>query len=349
MKNNKKVLLYGYLGFLTNQLDGQTIKTRSILKLLELNSSNNNMVVDFFDTQNFKSDKFSFFKSLKKLSKSDIIYYVPAHNNLKYLFPIIFFVSKLFNVKIHYIVVGGWLHDFLKRLPIHRWMLRNIDGIYPQTDELVKLLMDDYAFNNVVKLHNFRFYVPGKKRELHFEKTTFNLVFMARVHPQKGINTLKMLSDKLFEKFANKVSISIYGPILNGYEGDFENILNSSNGILTYKGILPPEDIVDTLKEYDLFLFPTQYYTEGFPGSILESYLAEVPVVVSNWKYAKEFVVDGKSGIIAEFNNSNDFVEKVVFCLTNSFVLSTLKQDVKNIKESFSPEEAWKILRNNIK
>lgn len=59
---------------------------------------------------------------------------------------------------------------------------------------------------------------------------------------------------------------------------------------------------------YDLLLLPIRYYTEGVPGTLLDAYAARVPVVVTNWKHAKEVVIDGTSGIIIDFDNP-DIVE----------------------------------------
>src|SRR5690606_31888207 len=177
MNVNRDILVYGYLGYLNNQLDGQTIKTRSILRLLKENSTDNNLCVKYFDTQNYKKSKFSFLKSLFDVLQADILFYLPAHNNLKYLFPIIFLVSQIFRVEIHYVVVGGWLHEFLKKLPLHRWMLRKVKCIYPQTNELVKLLEKNYNFNNVNKLNNFRFIDEVYPNIGQNEKRNVRLVF----------------------------------------------------------------------------------------------------------------------------------------------------------------------------
>lgn len=75
--------------------------------------------------------------------------YLPAHNNLKIFFPIIFILSRLFRVEIYYLVVGGWLREFLKNLPIHRYMLKRIRGIYAETKRLKKELEEYYDFKNV--------------------------------------------------------------------------------------------------------------------------------------------------------------------------------------------------------
>lgn len=338
--------MYGYFGYENNQLDGQTIKTRSIYELLRENATEINMTVDYFDTQTFKKSRFNLLKSWYLISKYDILFYLPAHNNLKYLFPFIFFICKLKKIDIHYVVVGGWLSDFIEKLPFHGKLLNKIKGIYPQTKELTSDLIKNYSFKNVIQLHNFRFYSEFKKKDLLNEN--LRLVFMARINPQKGIKTLFKLSEKLFEIGLESIRIDLYGQIQDNYKMEFENLLNTKKGNINYCGVLNPDSITVRLKEYDLFLFPTEFYTEGFPGSILDAYIAEVPVVVSRWKYAEEFVNDNESGIICEFNNSDDFINKTINLINNKEKLMQLNNTVKREKHKYSSHAAWLILKVHI-
>ncbi len=78
-----------------------------------------------------------------------------------------------------------------------------------------------------------------------------------------------------------QVIIDIYGPIYNEYLTEFEEECQNSSENLNYKGVLQPDEIYQVLSEYDLMLFPTQYYTEGFPGSILDAYISGLPVIAS--------------------------------------------------------------------
>ena len=80
----KKVLVFGYFGYRTNQLDGQTVKTRAIYELLKKRYNGD---VVFSDTQDFRHSIKSINKFLTNLAKCDYLVWLPAHNNLKYLLP----------------------------------------------------------------------------------------------------------------------------------------------------------------------------------------------------------------------------------------------------------------------
>lgn len=344
----KKALVLGYFGFEDNQLDGQTLKTRSNYSLLKSKEGVYFDNVSFFDTQSFQKSKFNLLNSFKAISKTDILYYVPGRHNLEYIFPFIYLLCKLYKIDLHLIVVGGWLDVFLKNKPIHKHMLSKIKGIYPQTHNLSESLNKIYNYDNVFHLHNFR--ITDFKKE-YVENKELNkrvkLVFMGRVHPEKGVKTFFKLEEELHKKNITNVDIDLYGPMYSNFEKEFNNLMRKSN-VIRYKGILNPNDIYITLENYDLMLFPTQCFTEGFPGSILDSYISGVPVIATNWKFASEFITQGKSGIIVEYGNEEAFINETIELIINKNKLHQLQEKVSEEQFKYRPERAWDILKNNL-
>ena len=253
----KEVLVLGYFGYNTNQLDGQTVKTRDIYKLVESQTKGE---VDYYDTEDFKYHKLSIFKMFWKVIRCRTLFYLPAHNNLKAIFPIIYVLSVLFRFKIHYFVVGGWLREFITNLPVHRWMLRRISGIHVETKRLLSELEEYYGFKNVDIFPNFRFFDFNPER---YDSDKLRLVFMARVNKMKGLDWIFNLADYIKDnKLEDKYSITFYGPINDEDKEYFEtNVAKYS--FVEYKGPLQPSEIHKTLCEYDVMLLPTHYYTEG--------------------------------------------------------------------------------------
>ena len=338
----KKILVLGYFGYINNQLDGQTIKTRDVYNILKKNSDEK---IYFFDTQSFKHSKLNFFKMMILLSRVDVVFYLPAHNNLKYLFPLIFFFTKMINIKLNYLVVGGWLFDFLKNKPIHRYILTRIQAIYLETDDLL-LNLRKYNFKNIYKLYNFRVIdYPILNLEEPIE-IDIKLVFMARVQPEKGLGVIFDLDMKLKELKLDNVCIDVYGPVLDSYKDEFFNKINTSS--INYCGVIQPEDIYSVLQRYDIMLFPTKYYTEGFPGTILDAYISGLPVIATNWLNAKEFIDDNKTGYIVDFDNDQLFVRKVIELVKNPSEILNLKKNVEVKRDSYSADKAWEVLKNAI-
>ncbi len=332
MGKKRRILVLGYFGYLTNQLDGQTVKTRDVYRLTTEQRGENN--VDWFDTQSLRRNAFSVFMMFWKVIRCDTLFYLPANNNLRVFFPIISLLSLLFRFKIHYFVVGGWLKEFLTHLPLHRAMLKHIAGIHVETKRLKKDLEEYYHYKNVDIFPNFRFF---DYQPCPVEADKLRVVFMARVKKQKGLDWIFALADYIVgHGWKEKFSITFYGPIATDEKEYFEECV-ARYDFVEYRGVLQPQEIHETLSLYDVMLLPTHYYTEGLPGSVVDAYISGIPVIVTEWKHAREFVDDGRSGYIVPFENGlQQLIEKVVMLANNKTLLYQLKANALIKRKDFA-------------
>lgn len=337
-----QICVLGAFAFRKPHYDGQTIKTRNLLTLLQ----NNNVDIDFFDVQDFKANKLLVFSLFWKMIHCKNLYYLPAQNNLIFLFPVIYFLSKIFGFQIHYFVVGGWLVEILENKPRHRKQLSKIAGIHCETQFMKKALEMDYHFTNVDVFPNFRIndFVPTA----HHDDGKLKLVFMARIIKMKGLDLIFKLGDYLIEKgLQDTISIDFYGPQQN-HDDDiayFETNL-VKYGFMRYLGPLDPTNIYITLEKYDAMLLPTHFYTEGLPGSILDAYIAGIPVIVTKWKHATEFVDDGESGIIIPFeDDGTELVGAVMKLFENTTLMNQMKRKAQRKWHEFSSDKAWELIQ----
>lgn len=328
-----KVLVLGYFGYLTNQLDGQTVKTRDVYRLAK--EQLNNCTVDYFDTQELKKNKLLVLKMFWKVMCCKTLFYLPAHNNLKVFFPVIFILSQLFRFKIHYFVVGGWLREYLTHLPIHRFMLGRIKGIHTETKRLKKELEDYYSFKNVDIFPNFRFFEFTPKSS---ESEKLRIVFMARVMKQKGLDWIFDLADYISEhNLQDKYSITFFGPETEEEKEYFENNV-AKYDFAEYKGTLQPKEIHETLSKYDVMLLPTHFYTEDLPGSVVDAYISGIPVIATEWKHSHEFIDDGKSGFIVTFENGKQqMINRVKSLEEDRTLLRRMKANALIKRMEFAP------------
>lgn len=339
MKKNN-ILVFGAFGYKENRLSGQTIKTRNVYEMLKCCCMDSN--VYYFDTQDLSYSIINIFDMIKKLFVCDTIIYLPAQKNLKYLFPFLFLITRIRKVPIIYLVIGSWLSDYIKNKKIHIVFLSKIKKIYTETNTLKKRLEDEYKFKNVEVLHNFRInnYVPNisdnNPNELY-------LVFMSRINKLKGYTTIFDLA-KYIDKNNLNIYIDFYGPIHSPDKEDFLNEVYKYD-FIKYKGVIEPQDINSTLSKYDVLLLPTQYYTEGLPGAIVDAYISGVPVIVTNWMNAHEFVENGSTGFIVPFkNNLQQFIDCVLELYNDRNMLKEFKINAFNKSKEFSMDKAWKKL-----
>ena len=329
----KKVLVLGYFGYVTNQLDGQTVKTRDVYRLAKVQLTD--CLVEYFDTQELKKNKLLVLKMLGKVMRCDTLLYLPAHNNLKVFFPIIFILSLLCKFKIHYFVVGGWLREYLTNLPMHRFMLGRIKGIHAETKRLKTELEEYYDFKNVDIFPNFRFFNYNPRST---ESDKLRIVFMARITKQKGLDWMFDLADYISTKgMQDRYSITFYGPMTEEYRSFIEEHVRKYD-FVEYRGTLQPEEIYETLSRYDVMLLPTHFYTEGLPGSVVDAYISGIPVIVTEWKHAREFVDDGRSGYIVPFEDGKQLmIDKVMMLEKDRALLQELKKNALAKRTEFAP------------
>ena len=345
MKKNNRILVFGNFGYLKNDLNGQTVKTRSVYNLLNKNLIGN---VYSFDTSSLYFKKRKVFIFIRELIRCNKLVYIPALKNLKYLLPIIYCLSKLFFFKIIHIPVGGRHNDFLKKNRIHRFLLSKIEVNLPETKKEVNELNLKFNYINVDYLPNFRIhnYMP----QIVENKTKFfRICFMARVTPLKGIDAIIRLSNWLLLNPVQdkEIIIDLYGPIEEGYKDVFFNKIKNIT-MLNYLGVVQPTDVYSTFSNYDLSVLPTKYPGEGFPGSVLDSYTSAVPVIVSKWRHLPEFVKHGKTGFIFNLDNEEEFYNYVKYLILNPKIVYNMKLNAFEESKLYSEKTAWEILNKHV-
>ena len=336
----KRIFVLGYFGYFSNQIDGQTIKTRNVYDLLKTKSVNTSLT--YFDTDLYKKSKFLLLKSIYLLITSDICVYLPGKKNLTFLFPVFFVFARLFSVKLIYPVVGGWLPDYLKCHSLQRKMLNPVIMLV-ESNHMKQRLISEYAFRNVECFPNFRIHnfnqLPDRKQTYD---NNLKIVFMSRIMIDKGVDVIFRFIDYIQEKEQNKhFQISFFGPII---DRDFFKEKLEHYPMVSYNGILEQEDIYKTLSLYDVLVLPTRYKGEGFPGAIIDAYISGIPVISSNWKYLEEFVDNGKTGYVYNWQNEVEFYELLLNLINKPFLLPELKRNAVNESKKYTPEKAWSIL-----
>ncbi len=296
---------------------------------------------------NINVQSFSLFSMFWKIIRCNKLVYLPAHNNLKYLFPIIYILCWLKRTEILYFVVGGWLVEYLKSKRLHVTLLSKVRAILTESDDLSNSLIAQYHFKNVITFPNFRIhsYTPTFFQNTDF----FRIVFMARINRMKGIDYVFHLANYFANaSFCNRpVIIDFYGPIDKKDEVYFYKQLEKYENI-SYRGVLQPENIYKTLNNYDLMVFPTRYFTEGFPGTVLDAYISGLPIVATHWKHATDFIIREKTGFIVPFEKSEkDFVDAVIKIYQDYDLLIKMKHNAFEQSMKYSSEVAWNILINN--
>ena len=328
-QSTKKILLAASTSKKKNRLDGVTIKSRVLEEFL-LNQEG--ITLYSVDTDNYKRDFFPIILKLvfgiRKCDKIVICSSSPGAAKL------LSFLRKIKCKKeIYYFVAGGVIGDKIRD---HVYDIRNyacLTHIFVESEKLKKQL-NNLSLNNVSQLNNFRYI---KKFKNNYKNTNeYKFVFFARVNKQKGVEECIRVVQDINKKTKHHVTLDIYGQCTSEYLEELQKMFDEN---IHYKGAVTPNNKreYEVLSEYDVLLFPTKYYNEGLPGTIIEAYIASLAIVASEWKYAHEYISDSKNGYISNFNDYNDFYQKALNILDRKKI-EKFKKYSKELSKRFNIE-----------
>lgn len=287
---------------------------------------------------------------LAMITCTDIVI-LPAHNGLVVLSKLLSKLNKLFHRRLHYSVIGGWLQDLLPKHPDVIKALHDFAGIYVETKTMMDALQI-LGFTDVYVVPNCKPLSIIKKNDLDTSYSEpYKLVTFSRVTEKKGIGTAANIVIKLNKKYGRKVfTLDIYGPVDPGEdESWFAELRKSFTDAITYRGNAPFDKSVEILSGYFALLFPTQYFTEGIPGTIIDAYAAGVPVIASKWKSFADVVEEGITGLGYDFNTTTDLEKIMEKIITDPSIITNLKQGCVRKANDFLPQNAIKPLIDRIK
>lgn len=320
--------------------DGQTVKTRNLYRALCEQFGCNQLKK--IDTYGFNKRILGFtIECIKGFFRSENIIILPAHNGVCVFIPFFCFLSLFGRRKLHYIVVGGWLPEFLKKHRVLRYFIKKLDLIYVETSSM-KRDLDEQGINNIVILPNFKYITPLKKDELIYNtEKPFKLCIFSRIMKEKGIEdaieTIKQINAEEGEIVYN---LDIYGPVDDGYIERFEQIKAELPQYISYKGVIPAEESVGIIKDYFALLFPTRFYTEGVPGTLIDAMAAGVPVISSLWVNYKDVFIEGITGWGYEFENINQFKQLLLKAAEEPDEFLKMKKSALEQAKKYEPSVA---------
>lgn len=334
-----KVCILGHYAYGMNAANGQTIKTKILTEEL---------VRQFGEKEVKTTDTYGGIKSLIKapfhvisaLRNAKNVVILPAHNGVRVYGRLLPWLRPFFRGrKIHYAVIGGWLPKMLETKKGLARALKKFDGIYVETNTM-KTALEAQGFENVIVMPNCKKLTILKADELtYYADEPYKLCTFSRVTKQKGIEDAINAVNAVNEELGRiAYTLDIYGQIDAGQEEWFDNLKKSFPKSIRYGGLVPFDKSVETLKDYFALLFPTRFYTEGIPGTIIDAYAAGVPVISSKWESFSDIIDDGITGIGYRFNEPGD-LKNILLNATEKpeLVLELKRQALKRVSD-FIPE-----------
>lgn len=346
-----KLCIIGAFGFdmLEQTTGGQPVKTRQLYYTLCDYYGKEN--VSYLETYGWKSAPYKMLKNVLKAAKHhDTLIMLPAHRGVQIFARLLVYCKRKYGIKIYYDVIGGWLPEKTENDKRLRKQLREFNGIWVETENMKKSLTEQ-GFTNVTTIPNFRSMKILSPEELtKHQGYPLKMCTFSRVMREKGIETVvdavRYLNDGLGH---TAIRLDIYGPVNPADAVWFEGLKSKLNDDIMYKGCVDPSMSSTVLRNYFCLLFPTHFFTEGIPGTIIDAYAAGVPVIASKWRSFHDVVDDGKTGFGYEFDDSNMLGEVLMRVINEPQLIENMKTACLKKARFFHSDYALQVLVENLK
>lgn len=323
--NTRKLIFIGPAGGNGIPKNGASAKNYHLMKFFKEKGIN----VVTVDTESWKKNPLILIKLALLLLFNQKANYIIAANNMSsyrllqimYLFP-----GKR---KVIYWIIGGSIADWIKNKKVSKSPYEIVDYFLAEGRKMQNTFAE-IGFNNTIYVPNFKCidYLP---KILKKSNNKVRFVFLSRIIPEKGCNTIIEAVSILNNKCPDRFLVDFYGPIEPSYNSDFLNKISSFDNV-SYNGFLDLRNQrnYDQLSEYDVMLFPTYWHGEGFPGVIIDAYISGLPVIATNWSLNADIIEDGKTGIILKENSAEALANAMFELINNSKLCQVMSNASRN-------------------
>lgn len=328
-KSGQKFLFIGNLGSRPGAIGGQNVRARTVLKSLIDDLKCNVFIIDMSLPKILVF--FRFFYGLL-IYKQIII--CPGKNLLELCSR---FRSIFFQKKINLIAIGGWLDSAVKNKNVYEFV-KNANSVFVQTRSLLEKLKNKDIHS--IYFPNYKYLAQKKSIKTNNTENKIKLAFCSRINFDKGISYLLDATKSLP---SDRYILDIYGP-KHGY--DINAKIDGYDNI-KYYGTLKSDEVSMTLSDYDIFVFPTFFKGEGFPGVLIDALFAGVPIIATNWKYNTE-VLDSNCSLFVPIQDSEALASAIRLLGSDDSLRDKMSKSSKDLSRKYTPERIVPILAKGI-
>lgn len=339
----ERIGVIGHFGGGKKFYDGQTVKTENFCEMLQSTGKYTFFKVDtYFNTKNKLKLLLDTIGCLFTCKKIVILL---SGNGLRFYLPFLYYSNKLFRRKIFHNIIGGNLHNVVKKRPKYVKYLNSFSVNWYEIEDGSRE-MKKAGVQNVVTLPNCKFITPVSLSEFDnkaYLDASIRFCTFSRVMKEKGITAAVEAVVSVNEKMGkNAVYLDVFGQIEPEYAKEFDALVRKYSDCVQYKGCVASEDSVQVLKSYYAMLFPTYWQGEGFPGTVLDAFASGLPVIATDFNANAEIIEDGKTGLIYPGKYAETLDDAVYFAEKNRDVFLKMKRDCLLEYDKYTPSNILK-------
>lgn len=298
MKKTQRIVFFGGIGR-DGEFGGETSKNREILdRLKELGYD-----VEEIDTFHSNSSLLRLAKVGSRLLKNLIFHSGDAFvfsTSFINLYPIVKVLSR-WPVKLNltYWTIGGQFADRVADGTFDARYIKVFDHILLEGEPMRRTL-ERTGISSGRVVPNFKT-LPRLPKPVKPQGAPVRFLFLSRIMPEKGVRLIMEAVDALrsWGISSGDYEIDFYGYVDKAFASEYHAWVERTPEV-NHKGtiqLLEPENYAKLLP-YHFMLFPTFWSGEGFPGVIVDAFIAGLPILASEWNLNSEFVKHGVNGLL---------------------------------------------------
>ena len=342
----RKIAILGHFGGKETFLDGQTIKTKIYYEELRKKTDWDIACIDTYYKR--KNPVKLLLQLLWNLSTRKHIVVLLSRNGRRFFFPILSFFAKVRKVRVYHSLIGAELGKQTQDDPRFVAYLNSFAVNWVETSKLRDRL-ESHGVRNAELLPNFKKLQLVDLATLTPPQMPYRLCTFSRVMKQKGIEdaieAVKAANEKLGKEF---YVLDIYGQMDTNETQWFEDLKRTFPSCVRYGGQIPYEKSVEVLKDSLALLFPTRFYTEGIPGTIVDAYAAGLPVITARWENYEDVFQEGVTGISYAFGDVEQLTQALLRVAADPEQLLKMKPDCAEKAHTFMPQKSVKKIIDKI-
>ena len=210
--------------------------------------------------------------------------------------------------------------------------------------------LEEMQFHNVYILRNCKPLTPIAEEELAMNVVEpYRLCIFSRIMREKGVEEAVRAVAAANAHYKRTVFfLDIYGQVDDDQVEWFQHLSASFPDEIQYCGVAPFEKSVGIIKPYFALLFPTKFYTEGIPGTIIDAYAAGVPVIASQWENFSDIVNPNVTGIGYPFTQPELLEDILIRIAQEPAQIQSMKKACLKKAQEYLPDYAlntlWDVL-----
>jgi len=246
--------------------------------------------------------------------------------------------------KTTYLVIGGYFPEGIRSKFFDWKTYKNLKNVVVEGDLLRKTVIANSGLSNVRVVPNFKTFSNLLLQSNEKSENNFRFVFVGRISNGKGVSEI-LEATKILNKSNKEFYVDFYGPVEQ--EFDFDSNKTSYCGFLDFQN--DPEQAYTKLASYDCMLFPTYWKGEGFPGVIIDAFIAGLPIIATDWNMNSELIEEGVNGFIIPPNDTVSLADKMLWVMQNRDILKEIGTRNQERANDYHIDRIWPKLYEIIK